>query len=298
MNSTQPIIEPYIEKQFTLGFIPSIIQSFCLTLFAELGDKTFIMLIILQMKTNRITVLCSSLLVQVGMNLLAATIGFSIDYMLYKNLIDYVGILFFSVYGFWLVGEGFHSSEQSFESELALDKKETVKNTDNNLTVPVLPKTLTIIPEIARDDSKFPEENTLNTPLLEHNNSSLRNTIDNKDNDTMILVNSNKNVKMNYISNEKKNSKEDVLDSKMFFVIAQSMALSECGDRTQFTSMAMAAIFNFYGVIIGSCSALFITVILGVYCGKILIKFLHEKVLTLALGVLLLGYSAQIYLNK
>ena len=195
MNSTQPIIEPYIEKQFTLGFIPSIIQSFCLTLFAELGDKTFIMLIILQMKTNRITVLCSSLLVQLGMNLLAASIGFSIDYMLYKNLIDYVGILFFLVYGFWLVGEGFHSSEESFESELAFDKKETVKPI--NASAPVLPKTLTIIPEIARDDSKFPEENTLNTPLLEHNNSSLRNTIDNKDNDTMILVNSNKNVKIN-----------------------------------------------------------------------------------------------------
>ena len=68
----------------------------------------------------------------------------------------------------------------------------------------------------------------------------------------MILVNSNKNVKINYIGDEKK---EDVLDSKMFFAIAQSMALSECGDRTQFTSMAMAAIFNFYGVIIGSCTA-------------------------------------------
>ena len=293
MNSTQPIIEPYIEKQFTLGFIPSIIQSFCLTLFAELGDKTFIMLIILQMKTNRITVLCSSLLVQLGMNLLAASIGFSIDYMLYKNLIDYVGILFFLVYGFWLVGEGFHSSEESFESELAFDKKETVKPIDTS--APVLPKTLTIIPEIARDDSKFPEENTLNTPLLEHNNSSLRNTIDNKDNDTMILVNSNKNVKINYISNEKK---EEVLDSKMFFVIAQSMALSECGDRTQFTSMAMAAIFNFYGVIIGSCTALILTVILGVYCGKLLVKFLHEKVLTLILGGILLGYSVQIYMNK
>lgn len=293
MNSTQPVIEPYIEKQFTLGFIPSIIQSFCLTLFAELGDKTFIMLIILQMKTNRITVLCSSLLVQLGMNLLAASIGFSIDYMLYKNLIDYVGILFFLVYGFWLVGEGFHSSEESFESELAFDKKETVKPIDTS--APVLPKTLTIIPEIARDDSKFPEENTLNTPLLEHNNSSLRNTIDNKDNDTMILVNSNKNVKINYISNEKK---EEVLDSKMFFVIAQSMALSECGDRTQFTSMAMAAIFNFYGVIIGSCTALILTVILGVYCGKLLVKFLHEKVLTLILGGILLGYSVQIYMNK
>ena len=42
---------PYIEKQFVLTFKFSALQSFILTFLAELGDKTFIMLIILQLKT-------------------------------------------------------------------------------------------------------------------------------------------------------------------------------------------------------------------------------------------------------
>ena len=54
MNSTNPINPnpEYIEKKFILSFKLSTIQSFILTFLAELGDKTFIMLIILQLKAN------------------------------------------------------------------------------------------------------------------------------------------------------------------------------------------------------------------------------------------------------
>ena len=83
---------PYIEKQFVLTFKFSAIQSFILTILAELGDKTFIMLIILQLKTNKVTILFSSLFAELLMNSIAIFIGWTIDYMLYKNLIDYIGI--------------------------------------------------------------------------------------------------------------------------------------------------------------------------------------------------------------
>ena len=86
---------PYIEKQFVLTFKFSAIQSFILTLLAEFGDKTFIMLIILQLKTNKVTILFSSLFAELLMNSTAIFIGWTIDYMLYKNLIDYIGIVFF-----------------------------------------------------------------------------------------------------------------------------------------------------------------------------------------------------------
>ena len=60
-----------------------------------------------------------------------------------------------------------------------------------------------------------------------------------------------------------------------FLTIVGSMALSECGDRTQINSFFMAAIFDFKGVMIGSCLALLCTVTLGVYFKKIC-KFLSE----------------------
>jgi len=60
MNNS-PTLEPYVEKDYDINFKLSIFESFLLILIAELGDKTFIMLIILQLKTNCITVFTSSL---------------------------------------------------------------------------------------------------------------------------------------------------------------------------------------------------------------------------------------------
>ena len=90
---TTPILEPYVEKDFDINFKLSIFESFLLILIAELGDKTFIMLIILQLKTNRITVFISSLFAELLMNFFAISLGYLIDFLLYKNLIDYIGIL-------------------------------------------------------------------------------------------------------------------------------------------------------------------------------------------------------------
>ena len=120
---TTPILEPYVEKDFDINFKLSIFESFLLILIAELGDKTFIMLIILQLKTNRITVFISSLFAELLMNFLAISLGYFIDFLLYKNLIDYIGILIAFIYGLFLVGASFREEDISFANELVLNQK-------------------------------------------------------------------------------------------------------------------------------------------------------------------------------
>lgn len=308
MNSNAPVVTPYIEKEFTLSFGFSILQSFILTLTAELGDKTFIMLIILQLKANQITVLCSSLVAQLSMNIIASCIGFSIDYMLYKNLIDYVGLISFLIYSIWLIGEAFHSSEKSFEKELVAEKElnehrfvEEKKETKDVKT------TLTIIPEMSRDDSKFPDD-TLSTPLLE-NKIVFKNNKEDNDDGFLLSNRSNKIDCLVHYSGRSNNSHHDEMKEEkkernkginktMFLIIVKSMIISEFGDRTQFTSLSMAAIYNFYGVVIGTSSALIITIFLGVFLGKYLIKYLKEKTLNSILGIIMFLYTLQIYFNK
>ena len=182
---------PYTEKNFEIGFISSIIHTFILIFFAELGDKTFIMLFILQLRTNKVTIFYSALFAEILMNILACFVGFLIEYLLYKNLIEYLGILFFVIYGVFLILSGFKTSEDTFEEEfemieemhkqrinrtpsmiLGLDEneKENDKQNENdkyNLEsvnkyneksyVPIIKKELTIIPEsdISREDSIF-----------------------------------------------------------------------------------------------------------------------------------------------
>ena len=122
-SASNPINEPYVEKDYDINFKLSIFESFLLILIAELGDKTFIMLIILQLKTNRITVFFSSLFAELTMNFFAICLGYLIDFLLYKNLIDYIGILIAFIYGFFLVGASFREEDISFANELVLNQK-------------------------------------------------------------------------------------------------------------------------------------------------------------------------------
>lgn len=185
---------PYTEKNFEIGFLSSIIHTFILIFFAELGDKTFIMLFILQLRTNKVTIFYSALFAEILMNTIASFIGFLVEYLLYKNLIEYLGIFFFVIYGVFLILSGFKTSEDTFEEEFAMieemhkqrinrtpsmilgveddqlnkdDNGEKDKYNLDSVTkyndknyVPLIKKELTIIPEsdISREDSIYNEE--------------------------------------------------------------------------------------------------------------------------------------------
>ncbi len=298
MNSTNPINPnpEYIEKQFILSFKLSTIQSFILTFLAELGDKTFIMLIILQLKTNKVTILFSSLFAELLMNIIAIFIGWTIDYMLYKNLIDYCGILFFLVYGIWLLGEIFRTKKETFESELLSANKNFNNNNEQNLrfSSPVKTTELAIIEE---EEDEIDENEQ---PLLKKDNNNTNNNNKFKNNKSFSYVEKN-NIEDIYEKErreEEQKIKEETIDFKIFCMIFKRMMLSEFGDRTQWSSLIMGSIFNYRGVLLGSCFALILTCIIGVYFGNVVIKNLHESSLSFILGCVLLGYAFQIYAGK
>ena len=198
---------PYEEKNFEIGFLSSIIHTFILIFFAEIGDKTFIMLFILQLRTNKVTIFYSALCAEILMNVMASFLGFFIEFLLYKNLIEYLGILFFVVYGIFLILSGFKTSEDTFQEEfemieemhkqrinrtpsmiLGLDEDEienkqnddddkynldSVNKYNEKTYVPLIKKELTVIPEsdIAREDSVFNEDNLLSAK--KNNNKDL-----------------------------------------------------------------------------------------------------------------------------
>jgi putative Ca2+/H+ antiporter (TMEM165/GDT1 family) len=276
MNSTPPQTEIFVENKFQLPFEFSALQAFIIILLAELGDKTFIMLIILQMKTNQITILTSALLAEIFMNCIAVFLGFGIDRMLYQNLLDYIGLMIFFFYGLFLIGDSFQDSPESFEAQILEAENPNEDNEKDN-------KNLQVIPES--------NENELTTPLIEKEDYKNENLISFGPGDTL-------GVKETINDNEEKRKNENEIDFKIFWTIFSSMCISECGDRTQFTAMIMSGIYEMWGVLLGSCLALTCSVFLGVFLGKKLIKYLHESVLNFILGVIFLGYSIQLYLGK
>ena len=388
---------PYKESNFEIGFLSSILHTFILIFFAELGDKTFIMLFILQIRTNKVTIFYSALFAEILMNSLACVFGYLINYLLYKNLIDYLGIMFFIIYGIVLVIWGFTKENETFEAELEIveelnrqkmkrtssmilgidedDKKENEEKLDDiyNLEgvniinekqyVPNIKKELTIIPEsdISREDSVMSDAGTIliptkkiknnddndsndfiltsknsgsnqfslklrklnrkntndkklnkdkNTEENNINNMSVNDSVNNDENITYEEINDNENnfndrKKLRYKSryyldyfDKNVDTEKPNIDTSIFGTIFFSICLSEFGDRTQLISFASSSIFHFFGGLIGSCTALFCTCLLGVYFSKPIIKNLKQKIIYFTLGTLFLAYGLQIYYFK
>ena len=396
---------PYKETDFTIGFLSSIIHTFILIFFAELGDKTFIMLFILQLRTNKVTIFYAALIGEILMNSFACFLGFIINYLLYQNFIDYLGILFFFIYGIFLFLWGFKKKDETFEAEfeeinnmlqsrkrrsslviLGVEKEDinnkdlieddkynlnSVNDINNKTYVPNFKRELTIIPEgdISREDSiidnsmllsgkaekndddndfVLSKKNNLGFSLnlrkpKKSNESNEPKKKSSKDllNDTNNSNNANKNMSSGLIVSNVSNSEEDedeeenqkddeekeiqqlratkknyksryyldyfdkninveldYIDTKVFGTIFFTFCLSEFGDRTQLISLTASSIFNFWGSLLGSCTALFCSCLLGVYYTKPVIKTFKQKYNDLILGIIFLASGIQIYIFK
>ena len=314
ISGATPLNHPvYIEKDYDINFKLSIFESFLLLLVAELSDKTFIMLIILQLKTNRITVFISSLFAELLMNIFAICLGYFIDFLLYKNLIDYIGIMIAFIYGFFLVGASFREEDISFANELALNqrsyetsftdlldesKQEKKEESLKNSRYPLNAKLETISEvDASKEESKHFQirkdghgfgKGESSKKLIEKKNDEEINK-----NDTELIE------ALNEILDKDKEEEEDNnIDVKSFWTIFRTMVLSEFFDRSQISALSMSSIFNFSGVLIGSCIALSLSCYLGAYHGKAIIKVLKEKVLSFILGCIFIFYGIQVYIGK
>ena len=303
-GATTPLNEPYVEKDYDINFKLSIFESFLLLLIAELGDKTFIMLIILQLKTNRITVFISSLFAELLMNFIAISLGYLIDFLLYKNLIDYIGILIAFIYGLFLIGASFRQEDISFANELVLNQKnyETsftdlleeskVEKKEENLKnsrYPLNAKLETISEvDASKEESKHFQirkdgHNFATSGDSKKNVRPKKKKEDDKNDDELIEA-------LNEILDKNKEDEEDTnIDVNVFWTIFRTMIISEFFDRSQISALSMSSIFNFSGVLLGSSIALSLSCYLGAYHGKDIIKILKEKVLSFLLGCIFPG---------
>lgn len=315
--ASNPMMEPYIEKDYDINFKLSIFESFLLIFIAELGDKTFIMLIILQLKSNSITVFVSSLFAELLMNFLAIVMGYLFDFLLYKNLIDYIGIIIAIIYGLFLLGSSFREEDISFATELILNQKnyqssftelleesKQEKKEELNKSKYHLDAKLETISEVdaSKEETKhfqikkegynFPKVENINLNV-NNNNSGNNNNLQLKRNDSEL------GLFFDEILDKGRETEEDKkLDINVFWTIFRTMVISEFFDRTQMSTLSMSSIFNFSGVLIGSSIALTITCYLGSYHGSKMIKILKERVLSLLLGCIFIIYGIQVYIGK
>lgn len=131
------ILIPQSEQDY---FIQGLYQSFILVFLAEIGDKTFIMVMLLANKMNKFVLWLLATIAMNIMNAISVTIGAIFPLFMPKTVISIVVIVLFFVFGIKMFYNALCSSDDGGEDELE-EAKETLEklNALNDKREPLLP---------------------------------------------------------------------------------------------------------------------------------------------------------------
>ena len=76
------------------------------------------------------------------------------------------------------------------------------------------------------------------------------------------------------------------------------LCLSELGDKSEISTVTIAAVYNLYAVLIGTMVAYFATILIATFLGLFIGKFLTEKMMTIIGGILFICFALQIFIIK
>lgn len=99
-------------------------------------------------------------------------------------------------------------------------------------------------------------------------------------------------------SEEDENRNSEFEHKKIIYTLIYSILIAECGDRSQISSILLATVYNFTGVMVGTTVALFCTIVLAVYLGSYISKYISEKTLNYIAGFIFLLFGLEILFTK
>ena len=168
----------YIENKFNAYFLLSLVQTFIVSCISELGDKTFLLILILKIKHSNInTVFWSALLAMTSINLISIVIGLLLDIFLYQNFIDILAIAVFVLIGLTQIINSFEMKSKTFEEEMITcirdeikykKKKKQIKRTQSMIQKKITKQ----LPMSLNGGIGNSSNNNLYEPLLEYNYQS------------------------------------------------------------------------------------------------------------------------------
>ncbi len=103
---------------FEINFFSSFYRSFSLLLVSEVMDKTFIIILYFSTKLPPSKLLFFSGVSLIFMNCISIIIGYSIPFLLYRTLIEWIALISFIFLSFAYVNEAYHLEEESHEKKV------------------------------------------------------------------------------------------------------------------------------------------------------------------------------------
>lgn len=260
------------ESKF-LNFLNSTIRGFSVIYFAEIGDKTFFLIMIFSTDNNFLTTLLVASSVMLSWNFICMVIGSSIPVLLFAGFLDLLGMGIFFFFGFALLYSAYHMEDHFINKGLNETKSELSRKSSSLLK---------------RSNSlglNLVDESNLNEPLLNKIEKSKKlkesKSINLTEKEKRNFLNEEKlpiNNKKNPIVNLDEESEEFGFHSPWAF--ASALAIAEFGDKTQISSIILGSSGNFEAVLLGTSIGRFLGVITAVLCGKFISNNITHKQVT------------------
>lgn len=247
----------YLNIFHQTGFLHAFVASLSMIIVSELGDKTFFIAAILAMKNSRLVVFVASMLALGIMTVLASVMGVATT-VIPRIYIHYTSIILFVIFGLKMLKEGYDMSADEAKEELEQVQSSIEKKDQANSV-----NGSTRISIYASED---PETGVIKAlPEV-----PLKTKIKRK---LLVFV------------------------SLAFIETFTMIFLAEWGDRSQISTLVLAARENVYAVTIGALLGHFLCTGLAVVGGKLIAQWISVRSVTLVGGIVFLlfaGFAAMV----
>ena len=296
------------------SFLQSFASSFSFVFITDLTDKSIFLIILLSQKVPTQILLITAALSILSMNFLSILAGSYITKIIPELYIDIIACILFITFGFISMKESFQKDNEA-KNLMEKTKKEMSDSEDSNNYVLMNEDNETTNYESnselkfnshlrshsnMSDLSNFSYINSSNYNSLNNNNDSSKNlpnchNIKNNDNNQNKLIIRNESDKSD--SEKEKFNGDNEVSFGLIIRIVSMLCLADMGDKSQITVITMAAIYNIYGVLIGSSLALMITISLAAFFGSWICNKIKPSILLFSGGIIFLVFAAEVLLN-
>jgi len=254
----------YINMFERAGFLHAFVASLSVIIVSELGDKTFFIAAILAMKNSRLVVFVASMLALGIMTVLASVLGVATT-VIPRVYIHYTSVVLFVIFGLKMLKEGFDMSADEAKEELD-QVQSTIEKKGHCQT--------------ANGSSRFSDG-------CSDSNDSNNNIYSTEDPETGVIKS------LPEVSFKTKVKRKFLVFVSLAFIETFTMIfLAEWGDRSQISTLILAARENVIAVTIGALLGHFLCTGLAVLGGRFIAQMISVKTVTLIGGVVFLMFAA------
>ena len=249
-------------------FYLSLFETFFFVFMGEIGDQTFLYMMILKIKSNNSNgVFFSSLISYLIIILIGTGIGAFLNYLLYQNFIDLLSMFIFTMSGINQFLRFFEPRENNtYEDEIYECMHEEIQ--EKKLIKKVTKSQIRLIKMSSRKKSK----DNFKEPLLDDD-------LDEKE----IIDDENENMQNNYI----------------VWKFIKSIFIDEFFESVHIGIIASSCVLNIKGVLIGSLLSSFAVIYLACFKGEYLASKIKGKIMGIFNGFFFLLMAMEIfYFNK